>query len=83
LPKAADADNHLLIMAMRKYPWVWRYDGTGKRAGQFFDVGLDPETRELWNPNRYDVTDLRRAIAKFEDRTDRRYQEQQERKAKR
>jgi hypothetical protein len=59
---------------MEKFGWVWRVREDGQKMNQrFLDVGLDPATGELHNPNRYDVTEVRRAIAKFVERLDRDY----------
>jgi hypothetical protein len=66
---------------MRKYSWVYRYNKNGVRNGMYHDVGLDPDTGELHNPNAYNATDLRRAIARAEERMAKRYEGRTARRA--
>jgi hypothetical protein len=61
-------------MAMEKFGWVWRVREDGQRMNErFIDVGHDPVSDTLHNPNRYDPCEVRRAINKFRDRLDRDY----------
>jgi hypothetical protein len=61
-------------MAMEKFGWVWRYDSTGRKLNEkFIDIGHDPVSDTLHNPNGYDPCEVRRSINKFRARLDRDY----------
>jgi hypothetical protein len=64
-------------MAMEKFANVWGFDSRGRRV-EYLNVGIDRETGELFNPYGYDVTDLRRAIAAYQEKLDQRYRERRE-----
>jgi hypothetical protein len=55
-------------MAMRKFDWVHAYNRGGQRSGKYFNVGIDTATGELFNPNSYNVLELRHAIKRAMER---------------
>jgi hypothetical protein len=66
---------------MPRFHQVWVYDDRGRCTGRFLDVGYDPISKDLHNPNAYPPDQVRRAIARAED--ERSARKDAERRAKR